>query len=132
MLDVAQLQILISLSGDKRLPHLEEEIFSNKELIKIYLTVIRRILVNQYIQSDNNESIDDTDNQCDIIYDYAEYVMKGERWIEAEHIMLQEPGWAYLYAKDIIKGRWPEAEMIISTSAHWKSRYNMFLCRVIL
>ncbi len=49
-------------------------------------------------------------------YYYAKEVIKG-RWLEAEEIIGKNPSAAYLYAKEIIKGRWPEAEETISTVA---------------
>ncbi len=33
------------------------------------------------------------------------------------------PEWAYWYALHVVKGRWPEAESIISTDAEWAHWY---------
>jgi hypothetical protein len=45
-------------------------------------------------------------------YLYAIDVIKG-RWPEAEPTITKDPNYAYLYARDVIKGRWPEAEPTI-------------------
>jgi hypothetical protein len=46
----------------------------------------------------------------------AREVIKG-RWPEAEHIIAQDGSYAAEYACSIIKGRWPEAEDVISKDA---------------
>ena len=46
---------------------------------------------------------------------YAKEVIKG-RWPEGEAAILRDPGTSVRYARDIIKGRWPEAEEAIATS----------------
>ena len=42
-------------------------------------------------------------------YCYACYVIKG-RWPEAEVVIIADPCWAYYYAKYVIKGRWPRPQ----------------------
>ena len=42
-------------------------------------------------------------------YWYARDVIGG-RWPEAEAVIAASPEWAYWYARDVIGGRWPEAE----------------------
>ncbi len=37
----------------------------------------------------------------------------GERWPEAEAYLINDPGWAYVYATRVIRDRWPEAEPYI-------------------
>ncbi len=49
---------------------------------------------------------------------HARDVIKG-RWPEAEKTIIKSPTWAYLYARAVIKGRWPEAEETISKSSAW-------------
>jgi len=49
-----------------------------------------------------------------VAYYYAREVIKG-RWHEAEPIITKSPVDAYQYARDVIKGRWEEAEPIIMT-----------------
>ena len=49
-------------------------------------------------------------------YLYAKDVIKG-RWPEAEKYIIKSPSVAYWYAREVIKGRWPEAEPIIMESA---------------
>jgi len=43
---------------------------------------------------------------------------------ELEKIIIEDPKHACLYAKDIIAGRWLEAENIIATSAEWAFYYS--------
>ena len=45
-------------------------------------------------------------------YEYAKDVIQG-RWPEAEPIIMKSPYYAYRYAYYVIKGRWPEAESSI-------------------
>lgn len=45
-----------------------------------------------------------------IAVDYAIFVLKG-RFYEAEPYIMRDKQCAYFYAKHIIKGRWPEAEI---------------------
>ena len=51
----------------------------------------------------------------DWAYHYARDVIKG-RWPEGEPAIATHPGYVYLYAKDVIRGRWPEAEAAIATN----------------
>jgi hypothetical protein len=47
-------------------------------------------------------------------YYYARDVIKG-RWPEVEAVIATDPEWAYLYALNVVKGRWLEAEATIKT-----------------
>jgi hypothetical protein len=49
--------------------------------------------------------------KCQWAYWYARDVIKG-RWPEAEPVIRSDPEWAYRYALNVIKGRWPEAEPV--------------------
>jgi hypothetical protein len=53
---------------------------------------------------------------------YSRDIIKG-RWIEAELYIKKDPGWAYNYAKYIIKGRWNEAEEYIKKDPHYAYNY---------
>ena len=55
-------------------------------------------------------------------YWYAKNVIRG-RWIEAEPIIMRSPYRAYRYAKDVIKGRWFEAEPTIMADAEYAYWY---------
>ena len=46
-------------------------------------------------------------------FTYASEVVKG-RWPEGEQAIIKYPQWACNYARDVIEGRWPEAEQAIS------------------
>lgn len=69
----AVLQILLSLNGNKRIPHLEKEIFANRQLTTLYLSHI--CCVMEWLETDSS-------NAC-LAYFYATEVIKG-RWPEAE------------------------------------------------
>lgn len=55
-------------------------------------------------------------------YRYAKDVIRG-RWPEAEEVIAKEPWSAYRYADLVIKGRWPEAEATIAKSPFRAHRY---------
>ena len=55
-------------------------------------------------------------------YLYAKRIIK-KRWPEAEKYIMGNSHYAYLYAKHIIKGRWPEAEKYIMKSPKWAYWY---------
>jgi len=53
---------------------------------------------------------------------YAREVVKG-RWPEAEKVIAADPKWAFYYASEVIKERWPEAEAIITSDPDWLNYY---------
>ena len=55
-------------------------------------------------------------------YAYARNVIDG-RWPEAEPYIMQNPQYAYYYAREIIKGRWPQAELYIMRKPQWAYAY---------
>ena len=55
-------------------------------------------------------------------YNYARDIIKG-RWLEAEEIIKKDPKWATYYAENIIKGRWIEAEEYIKKDPDWACSY---------
>ena len=61
---------------------------------------------------------------CDIYwsYLYARDVIKG-RWSEAEPNIMQDSCYAYCYAKNVVGGRWLEAETFIMQDAVWSYCY---------
>lgn len=92
-----KLKALITLSGNKRLPHLEEEIFADTELTLLYLTAI------------------DPDGMACVCADaiplflvlYVSDVIKGP-WPAAEHLIKpQQTNWIY-YIRTIIAGPWQQ------------------------
>jgi hypothetical protein len=52
---------------------------------------------------------------------YALDILKGP-WPEAEPVIAQNAMWAFYYARDMLKGPFPEAEIIIAPSS-WADRY---------
>jgi hypothetical protein len=55
-------------------------------------------------------------------YVYARDVLKG-RWPESEAVIATAPQWAYEYAKYVIKGPFPEGEPAIATDPGWAYNY---------
>ena len=55
---------------------------------------------------------------------YARDIIRG-RWPEAEAVIATNPRWAYHYALYVIKGRWPEAEAAIVTDPRYECRYEL-------
>jgi len=58
------------------------------------------------------------------LYCYAREVICG-RWSEAEPIIMASPKYAYYYTFHVIKGRWPEAEPTIMTNAEYIYYYSL-------
>ena len=48
---------------------------------------------------------------------YRKAISSGKRLLELEDIILTSPWFSYLYARNVIKGRWIEAEDIIMTNS---------------
>jgi len=77
-------------------------------------------LFNLYEDIQPLESDDIFEDDIDLAFDRA--IESGERdpWLES--IIMKDPVRAHHYAKDVIEGRWPEAEPYIMTdfaSAFW-------------
>ena len=54
---------------------------------------------------------------------YARDIIKG-RWPEAELYIMKDPVWAYCYARDVVKDRWIEAEPCIKKNPGWARLYS--------
>jgi hypothetical protein len=61
-----------------------------------------------------------------LLYEYARDVIKG-RWPEAEPFIATHPQTAYYYAQHIIEGRWPEGEKAIAQDAAIACSYAIFV-----
>ena len=57
-----------------------------------------------------------------LAYEYAKDVIKG-RWPEAEETISEDPWWACIYAKNVIDGRFSEAEETISKDPEYAYEY---------
>ena len=55
-------------------------------------------------------------------YLYARDVIGG-RWPEGEAAIAKDPEWAYRYARYVVRGRWPEGEEAIATDPYWTKEY---------
>lgn len=99
-----ELKILLALNGNKRLPELEEEIFSNEKFSFLYLNKVTRGVWTFDYGWDTFSHITDCP---EVIYVHAHEILKS-RWIAAEHIIATDPYHAYYYAQDVINGRWTQ------------------------
>ena len=61
-------------------------------------------------------------------YEYARDVIRG-RWPEAEKVIASDAFSACDYAKNVIGGRWPEAEKVIASDAYSAYLYAMYVIR---
>ncbi len=59
-------------------------------------------------------------------YYYATNVIKG-RWPEVENLIASDPYWAVYYAKDVIQGQWHEGESVIASSPKWAYFYAKYI-----
>jgi len=59
-------------------------------------------------------------------YWYAFNIIKG-RWPEAEATIMTSPQWAFWYSYNVIKGRWPEAEETIMSDPKWVYMYARYV-----
>ena len=51
----------------------------------------------------------------------------GYRIADAEEVIKTDPVWAYKYAEEIVRSRWPEAEDVMKTNTDIWSQYIKFL-----
>ena len=64
----------------------------------------------------------------ELAYNYARNIIKG-RFPEGEAAIAKHPVYAYEYARDIIKGRWPEGEAVIAEEPNWAFYYARHVIR---
>jgi len=65
-----------------------------------------------FAPSDRIEQIERARKDPEWAYEYARDKLRG-RWPDAEPYIMRDPYWAQEYADRVIKGRWPEAEPVI-------------------
>ena len=82
-----ELKTVIALAGNRRLLHLEDEIFANESLTTLYLHTLCGFSITTYTGNHDNAAL--------VLY-YAMHFMH-ERWPQAEHI-LNDPRY-YKYYK---------------------------------
>ena len=58
-------------------------------------------------------------------YNYA--METNRRFPAGEHLIAQSPSYSFVYARDIIEGRWPMGEKAIKTNSHFEREYKRFL-----
>jgi hypothetical protein len=59
-------------------------------------------------------------------YWFAKNVIKGP-WPEGEDAISKDTYFSYQYAKEVFKGPFPKGEKAISKDAFWSSRYNDYI-----
>ena len=57
------------------------------------------------------------------LFCYSRDIIVG-RWLEAEPIIMTNAHCAYIYSCDVIKGRWPEAEPTIMADPYYTHAYS--------
>ena len=59
------------------------------------------------------------------VLNFCRYTLNGSRWPGAEPFILKhkDPFWSLMYARDVIQGRWPEAEPRIMKDSFLAYRY---------
>jgi len=62
------------------------------------------------------------------LYWYARNIING-RWLEAEPFINKNVEYSYWYARWVIKGRWVEAETVIRTYPDWAYRYARYVIK---
>jgi len=62
------------------------------------------------------------------LFRYARDMISG-RWPEAEPIIMTDLLYAYYYSRDIIRGRWSEAEPIIMSSSEYAYLYALYIIK---
>ena len=62
---------------------------------------------------------------------YAKDVIRGP-WPEGEKVIASDPYWAYNYAEKVIRGRWPEAEKVIASSTSKQPLYALNYARDVI
>ena len=69
--------------------------------------------MNLYSKHTNPETLYGYKDRFEIpSFAYEEARLTGN-WKEAEPYIMKDPGYAFLYARDVIEGRWKEAEPYI-------------------
>jgi hypothetical protein len=115
-----ELKMLLALNGNRRIPHLEEEIFASKKLYTFYLEeLIDRKMPELMLYNIDSEYF----NSPWLAYKYALDVIKS-RWTEAEAVIATSPCWSCWYAIEVIGSRWPEAEWVIAAEREHANVYN--------
>ena len=87
MTNIDEIKTLITLTGSKRIPHLEKEIFANECLTELYLTQ----LCTEYSMFNYNK--------CYYVFFYAIGIMKAP-WPEAESTIKEDITIYSLYRKN--------------------------------
>lgn len=100
MVTLSELELLLNLNGNKRLIDLEKEIFNCTDINIIYFYLTRMIDYcyhnaghnYTYGKDTNGYGIKSIYDACWAVYTYSEDILK-DRWLEAEHILLNDWFW---------------------------------------
>ena len=93
------------------------------------MITFRQYLVNEMPKAFKCEATlgDEGKFKPESAYKYAKDVLKG-RFPEAEPFIAKDPEYAYLYAKDVLKGRFTEAEPFIAKDKYY---FNLYKTNII-
>ena len=84
-------------------------------------------MLNVYKYHTKPNQLDEYENRVAIIpelaYYYARDIIKGI-WPEAEPYIMKDPHYAYYYALYRIEGRWEAAEPYIMKDEYWWNKYK--------
>jgi hypothetical protein len=101
-------------------------VYYNGVLDNVFYARLIKRLMNGYISDDLKPIEHIIKKNSFYSYMYAMNVIKG-RWPEAEHIIMRNSYYAVFYAKEVIKGRWIEAEPYIKTTPMSAYRYAKYV-----
>ena len=87
-------------------------------------TTERTVYAKLMLSDDKFDLLESNTNDAPWAYYYARDVLK-ERWPEGEAVIAADGLWAYAYAKDVINGRFPEGESVIAKDAEAAHFYSM-------
>jgi lambda repressor-like predicted transcriptional regulator len=112
---------LKNVLGSERIPYVEKKIKKQKDtnLAAKYAYNYGKEILNN---NWNNDLEDLIVKDPEYSYMYARDLIKGP-WVKGEDAILKNPEWSYKYAKNVIKGPWIKAEDTISKNPEWSYKY---------
>lgn len=91
MLFKNELALMLALNGNRRLPHLEKEIFADIDLVRQYMGALTLY--------DPSLHRCVTGNLPYVVFCYIRYILQ-HRWPEAEPLIYDTPYWNYIRTDD--------------------------------
>ena len=123
---IDELKTVLVLAGNRRLPHLEEEIFADEELTTLYLTNFCKDLWWYTQLGVSTLGQCPIESMAHIAFCYAYYELKAA-WPVAEPLITTNLLATHWYAVDLLKTRWLPGEAILKTDTdYWRSYTRLF------